>query len=60
MAAVATALLTHTDIGVDHVPVPASGGYVHVWLLGAGLAAAGMAIVLVSVRAPSRLFRGRG
>jgi MFS family permease len=59
VAAVATALLTHTDILVDHVPVPASGGYVAVWLLGAALAAAGVAIVLAA-KAPSRPFRERG
>jgi MFS family permease len=59
VAAVATALLTHTDILVDHVPVPASGGYVAVWLLGAVLAAAGVAIVLAA-KAPSRPFRERG
>jgi MFS family permease len=55
VAAVATALLAHADILVDHVPVSASTGYVSVWLLGAVLAAAGMAIVL----AQGRLRRGR-
>jgi MFS family permease len=55
VAAVATALLAHADILVDHVPVSASTGYVSVWLLGAALAAAGMAIVL----AQGRLRRGR-
>jgi hypothetical protein len=39
--------------------VPASGGYVAVWLLGAVLAAAGVAIVLAA-KAPSRPFRERG
>jgi predicted MFS family arabinose efflux permease len=48
MAAVITALLTRTHVLVDRVPVPSSGGYVHAWLLGAGLAAAGMAIVLAA------------
>jgi MFS family permease len=60
VAAVATALLTHTDILVDRVPVPASAGYVSVWLLGAVLAAIGMAVVVASAKAPSRQYRGRG
>jgi MFS family permease len=60
VAAVAPALLTHTDILVDRVPVPASAGYVSVWLLGAVLAAIGMAVVVASARAPSWPFRGRG
>jgi MFS family permease len=60
VAAVATALLTHTDIRIDHVPVPASAGYVSVWLLGAVLATAGMAVVVASAKAPSVPFRGRG
>ena len=38
----------------------ASAGYVGVWLLGAVLAAIGMAVVVASAKAPSRPFRGRG
>jgi hypothetical protein len=51
VSAVATVLLARTDVLVGHLPVPASGGYVSIWLLGAGLATAGMTIVLVATRA---------
>jgi MFS family permease len=60
VAAVATALLTHTDILVGHTTMPASSGYASVWLLGAGLAAAGMVIVLVAAKAPGPGFPERG
>jgi MFS family permease len=60
VAAVATALLTHADTLVDHVPVSASPGYVSVWFLGAVLAAAGMALALTAAKAPPQPFRGHG
>jgi MFS family permease len=63
MAAVVTALLTRTQILIGHVPRPASDGYVHAWFVGAGLAAAGMMIVLVVRKRPkarSRPSRERG
>jgi MFS family permease len=60
VAAVATALLARTDIPVDRVPVPSSAGYVSVWLLGAALAAIGMAVVVASAKAPSAPLRERG
>ena len=60
VAAVATALLARRDILVNHAAVPASAGYVSVWLLGAVLAAAGMLVVVASAKAPSWPFRGRG
>jgi MFS family permease len=50
MAAVITAVLARADIFVGHAQVPGSAGYAHAWLLGAGLAAGAMAVVLLTAR----------